>query len=58
MIGYHVTTYAKIERYIASGCILPPVRFWPDLATAQRWAEKTHRTEILVIECYEHHCNR
>ena len=43
MTGYHVTTPRKVARYEATGAILPPVRFWPTLETAQAWAWKTHR---------------
>jgi len=50
MDGYHVTTPKKIERYKQSGCILPPVRFFPDKYTASRWAKRTGRTIILHIE--------
>ena len=49
MIGYHVTTDNKFRRYVESGCILSPVRFWPNLLTAQRWAKKTGRKIILRI---------
>lgn len=50
MIGYHVTTPKKIARYQTTGAILPPVRFWPDLHTARRWAKKTGRIVILQIQ--------
>lgn len=49
MTGYHVTTPRKLARYQATGAILPPVRFWPTLETAQAWASKTHRPLILAI---------
>lgn len=51
MTGYHVTTTKKIARYQATGAILPPVRFWPNLYTARRWAKRTQRTVILSIHC-------
>lgn len=50
MIGYHVTTPKKLDRYKATGGILPPVRFWPNRFTAERWAKKTGRSVILEIE--------
>jgi len=50
MIGYHVTTLAKLKRYRATGGILPPVRFWRFRASAAAWAKKTGRTQILDIE--------
>jgi len=55
MLGYHVTTPKKLERYHITGAILPPVRFWPNLYTARRWAKKTRRTIILEIECVKSH---
>jgi hypothetical protein len=50
MIGYHVCTQKKIERYNNTGAILPPVRFWPTLETAKRWAKRTGREKILEID--------
>ena len=47
--GYHVTTPKKLERYKATGCILPPVRFWLFRNSAEAWAKKTGRTVILEI---------
>jgi len=48
--AYHVTTPKKVDRYLATGGILPPVRFWPSLCTAQRWAKRTGRSVILRFE--------
>lgn len=53
MLGYHVTTNRKLERYKCSNCILPPVRFWPNIETARRWAIRTGRNVILKIEATE-----
>jgi hypothetical protein len=54
MTGYHVTTPAKLSRYIATGnCILPPVRFWKFLQSAENWGKKTQRSVILKIEVNE-----
>jgi hypothetical protein len=55
MIGYHVTTPKKLARYVASGRIIQPVRFWPNLHTAKRWAKRTGRQviiELVVDESY------
>lgn len=49
MTGYHVTTDKKLQRYRETGVILPPVRFWPNLLTAKRWAKRTGRNRILQI---------
>ena len=50
MIGYHVTTTNKLERYKSTGVILPPVRFWPNEYTAKKWAKKTLRDVVLKIK--------
>lgn len=44
---YHVTTPKKLQRYKNTKAILPPVRFWPNLQTALRWAKRTNRTVII-----------
>lgn len=50
MIGYHVTTERKVARYKNTRAILPPVRFWPNLTTARRWAKRTGRNVIIKIK--------
>lgn len=50
MIGYHVTTPRKLERYLATRAILPPVRMWPTLRIARLWAARTGRAVILRVE--------
>ena len=50
MTGYHVTTPRKVARYESTGHIIPPVRFWPDEATARRWMKRTNREVLLKIE--------
>ena len=50
MTGYHVTTPKKLARYEATGCILPPVRFWAFRASAEAWSVKTQRSVVLAIE--------
>lgn len=49
MIGYHVTTPAKLARYQATGSILPPVRFWLTAETAQAWAKRVGRSVVLEV---------
>jgi hypothetical protein len=49
--GWHVTTRKKMQRYRDSGCILPPVRFWPYLELAERWARRVGRNVIVKFEC-------
>jgi hypothetical protein len=50
MYVYHVTTHRKARKYVASKCILPPVRFWSSEFSAVRWARKTGRSIILAFE--------
>lgn len=49
MVGFHVTTPKKLEKYFQTGSILPPVRFYPDLVPAQRWARRVGRSRIVVF---------
>lgn len=49
---YHVTTPRKVARYEATGAILPPVRGWRDLQSAQDWARKTQRSVILTVSAH------
>jgi hypothetical protein len=57
MTAYHVTTQKKMERYRTSGCILPPVRFWPNEETARRWMKRTGRDVLVTfsLEGLTHH---
>jgi len=50
MTGWHVTTVRKLARYKQTGGILPPVRFWRSLSTAEAWRKKTNRDMIISIE--------
>ena len=58
MIGYHVTTEKKAERYKKTGCILARVNFFSDLSVAKRWARKKGRNLILRFECTFYHPHR
>lgn len=49
MEGFHCTTENKLKRYIATGCILAPVRFWCYENSARAWLKRTSRTIILRI---------
>ena len=46
---WHVTTAAKLRRYIASGAILPPVRAWESEDAAARFSRQTGRRLILRL---------
>lgn len=45
---YHATTPRKMERYKATGAILPPVRGFDTLAAAQEWARLTNGRTIIL----------
>jgi hypothetical protein len=49
MIVYHVTTYNKLKKYLATGCILPPVRAWENIEQAERMSKSTGRKIILRL---------
>ena len=53
MRGYHVTSEKKYKKYLKSGRILAPVRFFPDLIRARQWAHRVKRTVLLEIEVDE-----
>lgn len=49
MIVYHVTTLKKLNKYVKSGKILPPVRAWEDIRQAERMSISTGRKIILRL---------
>lgn len=49
MIVYHVTTYKKLQKYLKSGGITPPVRAWDNIAQAERMSKSTGRKIILRL---------
>ena len=53
--GFHCTTPKKLDRYKATGCILPPVRFWIYEASARAWMKRTGRTVLLKLEAEDAH---
>ena len=50
MVGFHCTTKRKLLRYIQTGCILPPVRFWSNIHSAKAWMQRVKRDTLLKIE--------
>ena len=50
MTGYHCTTPRQVARYLATGCILPPVRFWCCQESARAWGQRTGRRVLLRID--------
>lgn len=49
MTVYHVTSLKKLNRYIANGRILPPVRAWESIEQAERMSKSTGRRIILRL---------
>lgn len=49
MIVYHVTTLKKLNKYVKSGKILPPVRAWENIRQAERMSISTGRKIILRL---------
>lgn len=49
MVVYHVCSYKKLQKYITSGKILPPVRAWENIEQAERMSKSTGRRIILRL---------
>lgn len=49
MIVYHVTSLKKLNKYLATGAILPPVRAWENIEQAERMSKSTGRKIILRL---------
>lgn len=49
MIVYHVCSLKKLNKYLKTGFIIPPVRAWETLAQAQRFSVATGRRIILRL---------
>lgn len=47
---FHATTPRRLERMRQTGAILPPVRYWPSIDLAKRWAKRVGRTLIISFE--------
>ncbi len=50
MIVYHVTSLAKLNKYLKAGAILPPVRAWENIEQAERMSKSTGRRLILRLK--------
>lgn len=50
MVVYHVTSYKKLQKYMRSGGILPPVRAWENVEQAERMSKNTGRRIILRLK--------
>ena len=50
MVVYHVTSLAKLNKYLKSGQINPPVRAWENIEQAERMSLSTGRRIILRLK--------
>lgn len=50
MIVYHVTSLAKLNKYLKAGQINPPVRAWENISQAERMSISTGRRIILRLK--------
>lgn len=50
VVVWHVTTLKKLNRYLKSGFIKPPVRVWIDIKEAERFSKQTGRVIILRLK--------
>ena len=50
MIVYHVCSYKKLQKYLKTGYILPPVRAWENIEQAERMSKSTGRRIILRLK--------
>jgi len=50
MVVYHVTTRKKLAKFLAVGYILPPVRAWKSILSAERFSKQTSRRIILRLK--------
>lgn len=50
MIAWHVTSLKKLNKYLKSGQINPPVRAWENIEQAQRMSISTGRRIILRLK--------
>lgn len=50
MVVYHVCSYKKLQKYIKTGAILPPVRAWKNIQHAERMSLSTGRKIILRLK--------
>ena len=50
MVVYHVTTLKKLNKYLKTGYIKPPVRAWESIEQAERMSKSTGRKIILRLK--------
>lgn len=50
MIVFHVCSYKKLQKYVKTGYIVPPVRAWESIEHARRMSISTGRKIILRLK--------
>lgn len=50
MVVYHCCSYKKLQKYLKSGGIIPPVRAWENIEQAERMSKSTGRKIILRLK--------
>ena len=50
MICYHVTSIKKLQKYLQTGYIKPPLRAWTQITSAERFSKQTGRSIILRLK--------
>ena len=50
MIVFHVCSYKKLNKYLTTGHIKPPVRAWENIEQAERMSLSTGRKIILRLK--------
>jgi len=50
MIVYHVCSLKKLQKYLKTGAITPPVRAWENIQQAERMSLSTKRRIILRLK--------
>lgn len=50
MVVYHVTSFKKLNKYLETGYIKPPVRAWENIEQAERMSKSTGRKIILRLK--------
>ena len=50
MVVWHVASLKKAMKYRQTGQILPPVRAWRDIRSAERFSKQTGRRVILRLK--------
>ena len=57
MIVYHCCSFKKLQKYLKSGGILPPVRAWENIEQAERMSLSTGRKIILRLK-FPENCDK